>query len=632
MRASTQLADIFAKFSKFLGFGYSKISIITSALLATISFFYIFTLGIYMQATVYIFIRRVTYINPFNDYLISRYFDSVIISSLSLLWLVLSLDRKITRITVSTIYSILLVIALAAKLQGLIALMELSTLPMIVFFLYYQKSRRQPHTRILRYFSLRLTLNYIVIIASITGFLSILISLSVIFISQHIPIDNYGYDVFIFFSSFSPFLLIVIFFCYPARLLIKNTFIRMLELDSKWWLQTCELPLSAEEPGKKRSRNIRLFYLSCFVILSVSLALIPHLSTLNKENQQIGSDSETYVKWMIQLQQSKNLQNFLKSAFIDFTGGDRPLTLIFLFLLTLITNTPPTLNTIDYLPVILGPALVLVVYLLTRELTSNETASLFAAFLTGLGYFQISIGIYAGLYANWIALLVGYSSLIFFFRFLRTSSKISLSLFFVLLVATLFSHAYTWSVIIIVMTIFLGISFLINSYPRKRTIVLFLVVLSSVGVDVVKTTTAESFGSEAGVKLVIESTQSKVGLKSLDMAWKTLIDATQLHYGGIFCNFIVLALVVYWFIRSNLRIHFNMFITVFLMIGIPPLFFGDWIVQSRVFYNIPFQIPAAIALTYISRHESAIKILMPIYVWLIAISIWTVSNFYGAAH
>ena len=68
------------------------------------------------------------------------------------------------------------------------------------------------------------------------------------------------------------------------------------------------------------------------------------------------------------------------------------------------------------------------------------------------------------------------------------------------------------------------------------------------------------------------------------------------------------------------------------MIGIPPLFFGDWVVQSRVFYNIPFQIPAAIALTYISRHENATKILMPIYVWLIAMSVWAVSNFWGAPH
>jgi hypothetical protein len=64
------------------------------------------------------------------------------------------------------------------------------------------------------------------------------------------------------------------------------------------------------------------------------------------------------------------------------------------------------------------------------------------------------------------------------------------------------------------------------------------------------------------------------------------------------------------------------------MIGIPSLFLGDWIVQSRVFYNIPFQIPAAIALTYLSTQRYALRLFAPIYVWLVAISLWTVSNFY----
>ena len=32
-----------------------------------------------------------------------------------------------------------------------------------------------------------------------------------------------------------------------------------------------------------------------------------------------------------------------------------------------------------------------------------------------------------------------------------------------------------------------------------------------------------------------------------------------------------------------------------------PLFLGDWVLQSRVYYDIPFQIPAAISLYYIGR-------------------------------
>ena len=143
------------------------------------------------------------------------------------------------------------------------------------------------------------------------------------------------------------------------------------------------------------------------------------------------------------------------------------------------------------------------------------------------------------------------------------------------------------------MGIFLIVSLLLKSYPRRKTILLLLVVISSVVIDVIKTMMLEPFGSAGGVELAWTLAQAKIGLKELGHVWEILVDATQHHFGGIFCNFIVLGLVIYWFIRSNLRTDFNMFIVVFLMIGIPSLFLGDWIVQSRVFYNIPFQIPAA---------------------------------------
>jgi hypothetical protein len=61
-------------------------------------------------------------------------------------------------------------------------------------------------------------------------------------------------------------------------------------------------------------------------------------------------------------------------------------------------------------------------------------------------------------------------------------------------------------------------------------------------------------------------------------------------------------------------------------------FFSDWILQTRVFYNIPFpfQIPAASGLYYIIKQHptKGLMILLPICIWLIAVSIVDVSNFY----
>ena len=262
--------------------------------------------------------------------------------------------------------------------------------------------------------------------------------------------------------------------------------------------------------------------------------------------------------------------------------------------------------TVEYLPLILGPALVLVIYWLTRELTSNETMSLLAAFLTSATSFHILIGIYAGFYANWIAVIFGFLSSVFLFRYLKKAEKRNFFIFFALIILLELSHVYAWTMFALAMGIFLGIALVFKYYPKKRVILLLLVLLSSVIIDVTRSTVPESAagGIERGVNMV---QAGHLGIDQFVKWWDSLVLATQHKLGSIYyTNFILLVLGLYWLLRSNLQIPSNMFIGIFMSLGIIPLFFGDWVVQSRVFYNFPFQIPAAIALTYISRHKNAI--------------------------
>ena len=98
-------------------------------------------------------------------------------------------------------------------------------------------------------------------------------------------------------------------------------------------------------------------------------------------------------------------------------------------------------------------------------------------------------------------------------------------------------------------------------------------------------------------------------------------------FGGMFGNSLILILGLYWLLRSNFREPSNIFLSIFLSIGIIPISFGDGVVQARVFYEIPFQIPGAIALTYIMTRPNSIIICVPFFIWLIAVSIINVSNF-----
>jgi len=281
-------------------------------------------------------------------------------------------------------------------------------------------------------------------------------------------------------------------------------------------------------------------------------------------------------------------------------------------------------DTIEYLPLILAPSLVLATYFLTREITSNDTTSLIAAFLTVVS-FQTLGGIYSGFFSNWFALVFGFISFVFFFRFLKNSGKINLGMFSGLLVLLLFTHVYTWSVFIIVLIVFSLILLRSKNYQRKLVFLLLLAIVSTIVIDVGRTTLT---GSSGGLDRDIEIAQESIGLEKYSERWRSLIYSSTTILGGQISNFIILSLGLYWLLRCNPREPGNIFLFVFLMIGIIPLLFGNWQMQTRLLYDIPFQIPAAVGLTYIMNGKNGFVKSLPIFIWLLGLAITSLSNFY----
>ena len=125
---------------------------------------------------------------------------------------------------------------------------------------------------------------------------------------------------------------------------------------------------SASDSIRSRTKAICLLF---FVLLSITIGIIPHLPTINKDNQRIGADTDYYVVWVGRLVNSSSVQELIGQAFVKQNHGDRGLTLLFLFGLVKLTNGNP-FSTFEHLPILLGPVLLLVVYFLTRELTSSD--------------------------------------------------------------------------------------------------------------------------------------------------------------------------------------------------------------------------------------------------------------------
>jgi hypothetical protein len=598
---------------RLLGIGRPYASVVSSLALVLTSFFYIYTISSYLKISMYILDNRVTYIKLFNDYIVNKFIDHVVIEFGITIWFFLSFRGK-TRFYIAFVYGGIALIGLLANLSTITDMITLISLPLVFFFLSYNKFASKKILDV----SSDLAVNYFAIICTVIGSASILMSLPPIFSSplSSFPLRNYAYDIFSLFSIFSPILMLLLIFCLPLKMIINAFSERILKI--KYSNNTSAVSFTTVV----RRRN-KILYLLLFILLSMILVLIPHQPAINKDDQRIGVDTTYYVNWLGNLTSTNSTQDFLRQAFVVQSGGDRPLALMFFFTLVKVINLD-SFYTIEYIPIILGPPLIILVYFLTRELTSNDITSIFAAFLTAIS-FHVLIGIYAGFYANWLALLIGYVSFIFLIRFLRESQKIYYILYLALMIILVLTHVYTWSILAIVSAVLLIVMLVTRYYQRRNIILLLLVIVLSVAIDVSRTALT---GSAGGLIKDLEIADKGVDIELFNQRWTSLTETIHIYVGGQYSNFIILGLCLYWLFLSDLRKTSNIFIAIFLSTGILPLFFGNWALETRVFYNIPFQIPAAIAITQLKEQSNTRILVVPICVWLIAMSIIAVSNFY----
>jgi hypothetical protein len=511
--------------TRLLGIRRPYVSAVSSLALVLTSFFYMYTISSYLKIGMYILDNRVTYPNFFADYIVNKFVDHGVIEFGITIWFFLSFRGKV-RFFIAVGYGGIALIGLLANLSTITEIITLISLPLVFFFLIYNKFASKK----ILYISSDLVVNYVAIICTVIGAASILMSLPPIFSSlSSFPVRNYAYDIFSIFSIFSPILMLLLILCLPLKTIIKAINERILKI--KYSNNT------AADIFTSVVRRNKILYLLLFVLLSMILVLIPHQPAINKDDQRIGVDTTYYVNWLGNLTSTNNTQDFLRQAFVVQSGGDRPLALMVFFTLVKVINVD-SFHAIEYLPIILGPLLILAVYFLTRELTSSDITSILAAFLTSIS-FQVLIGIYAGFYANLLALIIGYVSSIFLIRFLRESQKISYILYSALMIILLLTHVYTWSILAIVFTVFLAVMLVTKYYRRRNIILLLLVIVLSVAIDVSRTALT---GSTSGLIKDLEIADTGAGIELFSQRWTTLTETIHVYVGGQFSNFIILLL------------------------------------------------------------------------------------------
>jgi len=578
--------------------------IISSILLILISFFYVFSIGSFFEVGIYPFEDGSTMYQSFQTFVFDQFIDSLIISIFTMVWFATAVFGK-AKILSLIIYAAITLVAFATNISTLVDFTTLISIPAIVSILIYNKFS---NTKIIKGSS-NLTLAIFALFGIGLGLISLFISAS-IFQSFGIPVPNYAFEIFILISVLSPALILFLVGGSIVRLLMIKQF-NKLKFNLKSELTT----------SPKLNSKTKILFLTLFIALSVFVVLIPHNPTINTENELVGADTLDYVELINDLK-SYDGGEFFYQVFVAHRSSDRPISMLFFHSLIAIFPDSPS-QVIDHLPIIFGPALVLVVFFLTRELTSNDTTSLFASFVTAVTFHTL-IGVYAGFYANWLALIIGYLSFVFLIKFLKIPTKINYVFFSILLFFLLFSHVHTWIILTIFMIVFLAATYKLKFFKKKNAVLILLIILASIAVDVGKVTLTDSVG---GIQQDIAIANTKTGTENFIVIWQNLLESIQVFAGGQFSNILILLLCVCWLVRSDFQSIRDVFIGIFFSIALFPLLFGNDVIQSRVLYNIPFQIPAAIGLTYFFNRPYGKLIVLAIGIAIFAMAIKSASNF-----
>jgi hypothetical protein len=596
--------------------------------------FYLYFVGSFFRITIYPLINRTIVYTVFEEHIINQHLDYIIIIIATASWFLLSVNNRAIRYYFSIAYGAGITFALIspdAIVFDIITLLSLPLISSVMLYYYYRKGQKNVLN-----FNAKLTLRYISLAVIAISAIGIVLPVLDVFLIPNFDLsaeNNPANELFLLLSSFSNIYIFLLVFCLGVKVLYREV-LRLLKLDLK---EDIPQTLSDAYEQNRLKTQTKIGFLILAMILSIVLVLIPQHPLINKDNQLIGSDTPSYVTWIGELAKSKNVSDVVYQAFVSQgNNGDRPLSLIFLFLVYQVAG----LEVIEHFPIILGPGIVLAFYLLTLELTRNEKIALIAAFFGAVSLHTLT-GIYGSLYANWLGLIVGYISIAFLFRYLRSGRLSDIVVFSILLIGVLFTHVYTWTVLAAVSGTFLVVMLLVvlwnkkkkrdknsnisNHFTKRRIIWLLVAILLSIVVDVTRVSLTSSSG---GVEQDIQLAGTNFGLEQFNMRWRILHATAHESFGGVFSNFIILILALFWVLKSNMREPRTIFLMIFLSVGLLPLYIGSLTLQTRVFYDIPFEIPAAIALYYISTRSGSMLVTLAACTWLVAVSLVTVMNYY----
>jgi hypothetical protein len=190
----------------------------------------------------------------------------------------------------------------------------------------------------------------------------------------------------------------------------------------------------------------------------------------------------------------------------------------------------------------------------------------------------------------------------------------------------MFAHTYTWTIFLIVIFLFLLVSFLLKTYNRRVILNIFAALVIIILFDLTRSYLEVGSGGIRRDLIAVEGTES--GVQQLAIRWSNLVRTVQVYVGGIYGQVFLLTSILFGSYLLFINKHpISVFVLVFLSVGILPLFFGNREIIARVFYDMPFQICAAASLFWLQKQGNTGKLLMiSVAILIVASSVRLATN------
>jgi hypothetical protein len=378
-----------------------------------------------------------------------------------------------------------------------------------------------------------------------------------------------------FLFDFSPILLAVVIFMWIPIV----PFIIRIRHDIANLASTAE---SSPIPNSRTQRYASFAMLGLAFVTAVFIPLSPYLTRTLPQ----GVDIRFYYGL---LASTNNLGTVVNAIGVQSHGP----YLLLLFLLRTLTGWT------DWQVVVIAPCVLAVfftgvTFLAVNQMTGNLLIS-GAASLTAATWLHTTIGLFAGIYANWLAMSFLMLFLYFLKKTLTTLSPVSLASTILSSYGVALAHAWTWG--ILTASAFVGLIITLGrltdqqqgkTKKRKECVIYGTVLVASTLPVAALAVVLQGLNSglQSGMSIV-----SGMNATSLGILWSTL-RFTVTHYVGGLLSYplplVLSALGVIHLARSNSQTA-RMLVPWLVVTSIGTVLLGSWY-QWRLFYVVPFEL------------------------------------------